>query len=123
MGEKNTVQATQWFEKCFSNSALSKTTVKRWYADFKRGCIDTNDVESSGRPNLEVVLENTKKLILADGKLKLREIAEELKIPEGSVFTILHEHLSLRKLCSKWVVRLLAVYQKQQYIDDSECCL
>ena len=39
------------------------------------------------------------KLILADCKLKLHEIAEELKISKGSVFTILHEHLPMRKLC------------------------
>ncbi len=44
-------------------------------------------------PNLAVVPENTKKihkLVLADHKLKLHEIAEELKILDGSVFTILH---------------------------------
>ena len=41
----------------------------------------------------------TPQLILVDGKLKLLEIAEELKLSEGSVFTILHEHLSMRKLC------------------------
>ena len=34
-------------------------------------------------------------LILVDRKLKLHEITEELKISEGSVFTILHEHLSM----------------------------
>ena len=42
------------------------------------------------------------KLILAYHKLKLHEIAEELKISEGSVVTILYEHLSMKKLCSKW---------------------
>ena len=70
--------------------------VKRWYADFKCGHTDTNDAECSAHPNSAVVLENTKnldKLILADYKLKLREIAEELKISEGSLFTILHEHV------------------------------
>ena len=40
------------------------------------------------------------KLILVDHKLKLREIAEELKISEGSVFTNLHEHLSMRNVCT-----------------------
>ena len=78
--------------------------VKRWYADFKHGCIDTNNAECSGCPNSAVVPENTKnlhKLILADRKLKLRVIAEELKISEDSVFTILHEHLSMRKQHSK----------------------
>ena len=84
------------------DSALSETTVKRWYASYKCGRTDTNDAECSGCPNLAVVPENTKKLlkkknkikkiILADCKLKLLEIAEELKISEGSVFIILHEH-------------------------------
>ena len=97
--------------------------VKRWYTDFKRGRTDTNDAERSGRPNSAVVPENTKKTpqtLFGDRKLNLREIAEELKISEGSVFTILHEHLSMRK-CSKWVPRLLTVDQK--HVDDSERCL
>ena len=59
------------------------------------------------------------KLVLADRKLKLRKIAEELKISEGSVFTILHEHLSLRRLCSKWVQCLLPV-DKKKCVNDSE---
>ena len=46
-----------------------------------------------------------------------------MRISEGSVLTILHEHSSMRNLCSKWVLCLLTVYQKQQHIDDSKCCL
>ena len=124
--EKNTDQAKQWLDKCYLDSAPSKTMVKRWYADFKQGRIDTNDAECSCCPNSAVVPENTKKLhklVLADCKLKLREIAEELKISESSVLTILHEHLSMRKLCSKKVLSLLTVDQKQQCVDNSEYCL
>ena len=72
-----------------------------------------NDAECSGHPNSAVVPENTHthktfyKLVLANRKMRLCEIAEELKISEGSVFTILNEHLSMRKSCSKWVLRLL----------------
>ena len=123
---KNTVQAKQWLDKCYLDSAQSETTVKRWYADFKCGRTDTNDAEHSGHPNLAVVPENSKKihkLVLANCKLKLREIAEELKISEGSVFNILHEHLSMRKLYSKKVPHLLTIDQKQQRVNDSECRL
>ena len=95
---KNTFQAKQSLDKSYLDSAQSETTVKMWYADFKRGCTNTNDAERSGHPNSAVVLENTKKL---HHKFKLWEIAEKLKILEGSVFTILHERLSMRKLCSK----------------------
>ena len=38
--EKNTVQAKQSFDKCYSGSVPSETTVKRWYADFKHGRTD-----------------------------------------------------------------------------------
>ena len=110
---------------CYSDSAPSETTVKKWYADFKRGRTDTNDAERPGRPNSAVVPENTKnlhKLVLADRKLKLGELAEDLKTSESSLFTILHEHPSMRKLCSKLVSRLLTVdqQQQQQRVDDSE---
>lgn len=123
---KNTVQTEQWLEKCYGDSSPSKTTICRWFADFKRGRTDTNDAERSGRPNSAVVPENIKKIrkmILSDRKLKVSEIAEASKISEGSVLTILHEHLGMRKLLSKWVPRVLTIDQKQQRIDDSERCL
>ena len=101
MGGENTLQAKQWLDKCYLVTAPSETVVKRWYTDFKCGCTDTNDAECSGCPNFAVVSENFKKLlelVLADHKLKLHEIAEELKVSEGSIFTILQEHLSIRML-------------------------
>ena len=60
---------------------------------------------------------------MANRKLKLCEIAEELKISEDSVFTLLHEQLSMRKLSSKWMWCLFTVDQKQQCVDDSKLCL
>ena len=100
----NTVQAQQWLEKCYPDSAPSKTTICRWCADFKRGRTDTNDAECSGRPNEAVIPENMKKIlkvVMDNRKVKLREIADIVKISSGSVFTILHEHLGMKKLFSK----------------------
>ena len=48
---KNTVQAKQWLDNYYLDSAPSETTVKRWYADFKRSHTDTNHAECSGCPN------------------------------------------------------------------------
>lgn len=60
--------------------------------------------------------------------MKLRELADIVKKYQKNVCVgfILHEHLTMRKLCSKWVVppRLLTVDQKQKNVfDDSEQCL
>ncbi len=45
MAKKNTIQTNQWLDKCYSDFAPSETMVKRWYADFKHCCTDTNDAE------------------------------------------------------------------------------
>jgi len=124
--EKNTVQCQEWLEKHYSDSAPSKRTICYWYAEFKRGRTDTDDIPSTGRPNDAVFPENvekTLKIIMSDHKVKVKEIADILKISAGSVHTIIHEHLGMKKLFSKWVPRLLTVEQKQQRIDDSERCL
>ena len=53
-------------------------------------------------------------MVLADRKLKLREIANTFKISEGTVFIILHDNLSMGKLCFKWVSRLfIAVFAER----------
>ena len=124
--KKSTAQAQQWLEKCYGDSAPSKTTICGWYAEFKRGRTDTEDAERSVRPNKVVTPETIKKvhqIVFENRELKLREIADTLKISYGSVYAILHEHLSMRKLLSKWVPRLLTVDQKRQSVVDSERCL
>ena len=124
--KKHTVQAQQWLEKCYGDSAPSKTTICPWYAEFKRDRTDTDDAERSGRPNEVVTSESIKKvhqIVFENRELKLRETANTLKISYGSVYAILHEHLSMRKLLSNWGPRLLTVDQKRQRVADSERCL
>ena len=72
-------------KKYWSSKAMAfllETTVKRWYADFKCARTDTNDAKFSGHPNLAL------NEFVANHKLKLCEIAEELKISESSVFSM-----------------------------------
>ena len=108
---KNTVQAQEWLENCYRENSPSKTTICQWYADYK---------------HIVATLENTKqilKIILSDRKVKLQEIADILKISKGTVFEVVHENLSMKKLYSQLEPRLLTVKQKQQRIHDSEHCL
>ncbi|XP_054744274.1 protein GVQW3-like [Anastrepha obliqua] len=102
--EKNTVEAKQWLDKHYPDSAPSERTIKRWYTDFKRGRTDTDDAERPGRPNKAVTPENiekTFKIIMGNRKVKLQEIPDILKLSKDSAFTVLHEHLAMKKLLSK----------------------
>ena len=104
---KNNVKATQWLGNLYGDSAPGKSTIIYWYVEFERSRTNTDDAGRSGRPKSAVVRENiTKvhKIVLGDHKLKLREIADTLKISEGSVFTTLDESLGMRELfCSSEV--------------------
>jgi hypothetical protein len=51
------------------------------------------------------------------------ELAETLKISKKRVGHIVHGYLDMRKLCAKWLPRLLTIDQNQQRVDDSEQCL
>jgi hypothetical protein len=51
------------------------------------------------------------------------EIAKTLKISKKRVEHIVHEYMDMRKLCAKWVPRVLTIDENQQRVDDSEQCL
>ena len=88
------------------DSAPNKSTIIDWYVEYNRARINTDDAERFGRPKSAVVPENITKIhffiiVLGDHKLKLPEIADTLKISEGSVFAILHESLRMRNFFPK----------------------
>ena len=60
---KNTVEAKQWLDKRYGDSAPEKTTMINWYAEFERGRKNTHDDERSGRPKSAVIPENITKNI------------------------------------------------------------
>ena len=98
-------------------SAPSFTTIKYWVAEFKRGRTSCQDEHRSGRPNEVTTTEMVKKInkmVLDDRRLKVRELAKMVGILKTVVNCILTENLDMRKLCARWVPRLLTMEQKQR---------
>jgi histone-lysine N-methyltransferase SETMAR len=62
-------------------------------------------------------------MLLDDRRMKVREIAETIGISKERVGYILHEELDMKKLCARWVPRLLTADQKCTRIKNSEHCL
>lgn len=90
---KNTVQAKEWLDKHHKGSAPSASTVKYWFAEFKRGRTEVDDEARSGRPKEVVTPENIEKvhqIVMGNRKVKLQEIADTLKISKDRVHLILH---------------------------------
>jgi histone-lysine N-methyltransferase SETMAR len=62
-------------------------------------------------------------MLLDDRRMKVREIAETIGISKERVGYILHEELDMKKLCARWLPRLLTADQKHSRMKISEQCL
>lgn len=106
----------------YGDDALPFSTVKRWMAHFRAGRESFEDAKSPGAPTTVTTEENVEKiknLVMADRRLKVREIAAEVGISLDRVHLILHEKLGLSKVCARWVPRLLTDAQKQDRAEMS----
>ena len=85
--------------------------------DFKAGKFSVEDDIRPGRPKTSVTKANiaaVKIIVEQDARLPVKDIASCTGISEGSVQTILKEHLDLRRVCARWVSHLLTEEQKKQ---------
>ena len=123
---KTAKETKEKLDKYYGNSAPSNTTVKRWMQEFKFGRTSTNDEPRSGRPSdvtTPEMIAKIEKLVTGDRKLKLRELADMVNIASERVYNILHNYLNMRKLCARWVPRVLTNDQKRERVECSEANL
>ncbi len=123
---KTAKETKEKLDKCYGNSAPSNTTVKRWMQEFKFGRTSTNDEPRSGRPlgvTSPEMIARIEKLVTGDRKLKLRELADMVSISSERVYNILHNHLNMLKLCTRWVPRVITNDQKRERVECSEANL
>ena len=95
----------------YGSSAPSYAQVKLWVVEFKRGRTSLEDEARSGRPLDATDKEMCKKvrdLVYSDKRIQVEEIAQALGISHGSVSTILHDRLGMRKLTVRWVPKSLS---------------
>ena len=100
----------------YKDNASSMTTIRYWYNKFKRGLTSIFDEERPDRPievTMEDMINKIHDIVLADRRVKIREIANIVKISTERIQNVLHETLGMKKLSARWMLRLLTVEQKQ----------
>ena len=119
--EKTINETKGKLDKYYGDSAPLISMVRKWFTEFRCGRTSTIDAERSGRP-VEVAIPETiekiRNVVLADRRLKAREIVEAIGISHASVVSILKDHLGMKRLSARWVPRLLTIDHINRNKDD-----
>jgi hypothetical protein len=114
------------FIDVYGDSSPSFSTIKKWAAKFKCGRTSLEDDPCEGHPKSAIppeIIEQVHNMVLDDRRIKVREIAQTMGISKELVGYILREELHMKKLCARWVPRLLTADQKRIRMRISEQCL
>jgi [histone H3]-lysine36 N-dimethyltransferase SETMAR len=101
------------------DNAPSLSTVTRWFNKFKGGFNDLKDKHREGRPITGTTLVNIERVrvvIENDPWCSFDEIEAETSLSRGTIHTIIHEHLKMRKLTSRWVPHQLTNKNRQDRV-------
>lgn len=113
-------QCVESLRSAFGNEAPSEKTVYNWFAEFRRGRTSVSDEYREGRPKSVVVPKNidaVRTMIKEDRHVTYREIEASLGMSKTAIHSILHEHLAVRKICSRWIPHNLTEAQKNARVN------
>jgi len=94
----------------FQNDTILRSRVFEWCGHFRSGRQSVGDDVCVGAPHMAIMDLNISRVetcILADRRVTVREIANELSLSVGSVETIIHEQLKFFKVSARWVPKQL----------------
>ena len=95
----------------FGHETPSRTNVYRWYGEFNRGRSSLQNEFREGRPKPVVVPETiyaVRQLILQNRHVTYCEFETTL-----GIHSILHERLTVKKICSRLIPQNLSIAQKR----------
>jgi histone-lysine N-methyltransferase SETMAR len=94
--------------------AIKKTTMKKWYAEFRDGQQSIHDEKLCGRT--KIVTSNhvtvTEELLDNDRHIKICEKNKPSDCNIGTIHRIIHEGLNMRRMCARWVPKMLTDEKK-----------
>ena len=106
--------------KAYSDAAMKRTALHKWYSRYKNGYKSVMDEQRSGRPTsiTSQKVQEIKELLDKDRRIMVREVSQRVDCSVGTVHTIIHETLNRRRLCARWIPKMPSECQKTQRVES-----
>ena len=101
---------------------MNRASVFEWHKRFKEGRESVRDDERCGRSkNVRTpeLIRQIKNFMDKDCRVSIETISAQFDVSVGTVHTIIREELKMRKICAKFVPRVLREDQKERRCHDS----
>ena len=113
---KNATKTYGMLLTAFGPSCMNRASVFEWHKRFKEGRESVRYDERCGRSK-EVrtpeLIGQIKNFMGKDRRVSIETISAQFDVSVGTVYTIIHEELKMRKYCAKFVPRVLKEDQKE----------
>ena len=101
---------------------MNRAWVFEWHKRFKEGRESVRDderCERSKEVRTPEMIGQIKNFMDKDRRVSIETISAQFDVSVGTVHTIIREELKMRKICVKFVPRVLREYQKERRCHDS----
>ena len=113
---KTATECYEMLKTAFGEQVMGSSQTFLWFSWFKAGRTSTYDDERSVRPlsSSTPMIERVRQIIREDRRRNIYEVSMLVGISHRTCHKILTEHLKMRRVESKFVLRIVSVDQKQQ---------
>ena len=119
---KNATEMYRKLQTAFRPSCMNRASVFEWHRRFNEDRESVRDDERCGRSK-EVwtpeLIGQIKNFMDKDRRVSIETISVQFDLSVGTVHTIIREELKIRKICAKFVPRVLREDQKERRCHDS----
>ena len=115
---KNRKETMEMLVKAYGDAAMKRTALHKWYSRYENGYESVMDDQRSRRPTsiTSQKVQESKELLDKDRSIMIREVSQRVDCSVGTVHTVIHENLNMRRLCARWIPKMLSECQKAQWV-------
>ena len=116
----NAIEISKELNNVYKDSAPSYRTVAKWVAELKNSERGFEDTPQMGRPSTTTADENieaVERIVMRDRQVSIRRAAYSLGIPKTIIHEIMDNQLGMKKVCTRWILKLLTQIQRANRVD------